>query len=181
MKVVAESDAPRNFKVFDPATEGEIASYPLLGCEEVNKAVARARKAFNSWCQSTFAERKRILLGAASVLAENAGKYADEIAAENGKTRFEALLADIFATADLMKFVAKHAEKFLKPVRVPGQLGLPFRKAYYYFRAKRGDRHHFSLELSIQPFRRADHPSHSRGKYGCSQALLPNNQKRHNR
>jgi acyl-CoA reductase-like NAD-dependent aldehyde dehydrogenase len=131
-----ESGASRKLKVFDPATETEIASYPLMDREAVNKSVARARMAFDSWRKSTFAERKRILLWAASVLAENAGKYADEIAAENGKTRFEALLADVFATADLMKFVAKNAAKFLKPVRVPGQLGLPLRKAYYCFEPK---------------------------------------------
>ena len=136
MSVVAESGASRKFQVFDPATEAEIASYPLMGREEVNQAVARARKAFDRWSNSTFDERKRILLEAAAVLADNAGKYADEIAAENGKTRFEAILADVFPTAELMKYMAKHTEKFLKPVRVPGSLALPFRKAYYCFEPK---------------------------------------------
>ncbi len=126
----------QRFTVCDPATEQEIASYPLMDAEAVANLVARAKTAYARWSHSTIAERKRVLLKAAAILAENAGRYADEIAAENGKTRFEALLADIYPTAEFMKYLAKNLGKILRPVRVPGVLALPFRKAYYCFEPK---------------------------------------------
>ncbi len=126
----------REYKVIDPATGKEIASYPLMDAGQVDEKVASARKAFPSWSQTSFKERSKIMLEASSYLAENAGRYADDIAAENGKTRFDALLADVYATADLMKYVAKNAEKFLRPVRVSAGLALPFRKAYFRYEPK---------------------------------------------
>jgi len=126
----------QNFSVADPATEQEIASYPLMNPEAVASSVARAKSAYDRWSASSFSERKLVLFNAAAILAENAAKYADEIAAENGKTRFEALLADIYPTAEFMKYIAKNLNKILKPVRVPGVIGLPFRKAYYCFEPK---------------------------------------------
>jgi len=133
---VSLTGSSRKFKVSDPATGKEIAEYPLMSAQEVEEAVGRARTAFGSWSKSSFSKRKHILERAAEVLAENAGRYAEEVAAENGKTRFEAMLAEIFTTAELMKYYAKNGEKFLKPVKVSGSLLLPGRKAYYKFEPK---------------------------------------------
>ncbi len=125
------------FTINSPATGARVASYPLMGREEVDRAVGAARIAFESWSRSTFAERKTILLRASSFLADNAGKFADEIAAENGKTRTDALIADIYTTTHLLKFYADHAEKYLKPVRgLPGIIIAPFRRCYYKFEPK---------------------------------------------
>jgi acyl-CoA reductase-like NAD-dependent aldehyde dehydrogenase len=136
MTMAANFQSGQHFSVVDPATEQEIASYPLMSPEAVAISVARAKDAYERWSVSALAERKRVMLDAAAILAENAARYADEIAAENGKTRFEALLADIYPTAEFMRYLAKNLKKILKPVRVPGVLGLPFRKAYYYFQPK---------------------------------------------
>ncbi len=127
----------RLFAINNPASGTEVARYPLMYREEVDQAIRSARQAFGSWSHSTFAERKRILLKASSFLAENAGNYADEIVAENGKTRTDALIADIFTTTHLMKFYAHHAEKYLKPVRrLPGIIIAPLRRCYYKFEPK---------------------------------------------
>ncbi len=124
------------FSVFNPATGEEVARYPLMSMADVDVVVARARKAFMTWCQTSHEARRSILNKAANVLAENAGRYADEIAAENGKTRFEALLAEVYNVSHSIKYYAKNAEKFLRPVRVPGTMLLPFRKAHYQFEPK---------------------------------------------
>ena len=136
--MTADPNTPpvKDFAVIDPATEMVVARYPLMNPEKVAEAVKRAQNGYQRWSAASFEERKRVLLDAAAVLAENAGRYADEIAAENGKTRFEALLADIYPTADFMKYTAKNLKKFLKPVRVSGSLALPFRKTYYRFEPK---------------------------------------------
>ncbi len=125
------------FAINSPASGAEVASYPLMDRAEVDQAIRSARNAFDSWSRSTFAERKKILLRAASFLAENAGRYAGQIAAENGKTRTDALIADIYTTTHLLKFYADHAEKYLKPVRgLPGIIIAPLRRCYYKFEPK---------------------------------------------
>jgi len=124
------------FVVNNPATGEEVAKYPPMDREAVDAAVARARDKFARWSETSFKERRRILKSAASILAENAEHYAGVIAAENGKTTLDALLADISTVCDVLHYYAKNAGKFLKPVRVSGNPLLPGRKAYYVFEPK---------------------------------------------
>ncbi len=126
----------RFFTIKNPATGEEVGRYPVMDREDVDRAVTLARDTFKTWSGSSFEQRSRILLKASSILGENAGKYADEIAAENGKTRTDALLAEVYTAAGLMKYYGKHVEAFLKPVRVPGIIALPLRKCYYKFEPK---------------------------------------------
>ncbi|MGC9324783.1 MAG: aldehyde dehydrogenase family protein [Desulfomonilia bacterium] len=127
----------KTFTITNPATGVDIESYPLMDREDIDKTVAAARKKFESWSQSSFTERKKILTRASQYLADNAGVYAEQIAAENGKTKLDALIADVYTSVDLLKYIAKHAEKFLKPVRnLPGSLVAPLRNCYYIFQPK---------------------------------------------
>jgi acyl-CoA reductase-like NAD-dependent aldehyde dehydrogenase len=52
----------------NPATEEEIARIPLGGAEDVNRAVAAARRAFPLWSQKPQAERSRIFSRIAAAL-----------------------------------------------------------------------------------------------------------------
>ncbi|HQP31181.1 MAG TPA: aldehyde dehydrogenase family protein, partial [Deltaproteobacteria bacterium] len=62
---------------------------------------------------------------------------AEQIAAENGKTKMDALLCDVYCAVDLLKHTAKHAEKYLKPVKgLPGTMVVPMRKNSYIFQPK---------------------------------------------
>jgi acyl-CoA reductase-like NAD-dependent aldehyde dehydrogenase len=127
----------KTFAIKNPATGLEIDSYPLMGKEDVDRVVMTARKKFESWSESSFAERKRILSRASQVLADNAGDYAEQIAAENGKTKLDALISEIFTTIDILKYLAKHAERFLKPVRnLPRSIIAHGRRCYYIFQPK---------------------------------------------
>jgi len=127
---------PKEFAIKSPATGDEVARYPLMDADEVGRAVGRAREVFATWSKSSFAERRKVLKRAAGILGDHAGHYADRISAENGKTRLDALLADVFAVADHLRYYAKNGEKFLRPVRVKGSIMMPGRKAYYTFEPK---------------------------------------------
>lgn len=132
-----DSHARRTFVIKNPATGLEIESYPLMNKEDVDRVVATARKNFETWSKSSFAERKRILTNASQHLAANAGKFAEQIAAENGKTKVDALLCDVYCAVDLLKHTANHAEKYLKPVKgLPGTMVVPLRKNSYIFQPK---------------------------------------------
>ncbi len=127
------SEAGQTFTIRNPATGEQVGEHLLMGTQEVDEAVRRARAAFGSWSKTTFAERREILLEAASHLAENAARYADVIRGETGKTGLDALLSEVFPTCDLLHYYAKHAEKALKPVKVPGIKVMPGRRAWYTF------------------------------------------------
>ncbi|KMK41775.1 aldehyde dehydrogenase [Pluralibacter gergoviae] len=63
----ADPAAPRWFTVIDPATEQAVSQLALGNEQDVDRAVAAARRAFPTWSETTVAERiallKRILTG----------------------------------------------------------------------------------------------------------------------
>jgi betaine-aldehyde dehydrogenase len=79
--------------VLNPATGEEVASAPLSGQEDVNRAVAAARRAFDGWAGTTPGERSLALLKLADRLEEHAEELSDLEAENAGKPR-KAFLED---------------------------------------------------------------------------------------
>ncbi len=121
------------FSIINPATGEKVGEHPLMGPEEVAGVVDQARRAFTIWSETPFSGRAKIFRRAAGYLAENAERYARIVCSETGKTQFDALLAEIFPTCDLLHYYAKNSENFLRPVKVGASMVLPGRKAYYTF------------------------------------------------
>src|SRR4051795_13338636 len=71
--------------VLNPATGEEIAQAPLSTKEDVDRAVAAARKAFESWSQTTPMERSNALLKLADALEERAEEIGRLEATNAGK------------------------------------------------------------------------------------------------
>lgn len=74
-------------EVLNPASAEAIAEAPLSTKEDVDRAVAAARRAFEGWATTTPGERARALLKLADALEEHAGQLADLEAANAGKPR----------------------------------------------------------------------------------------------
>jgi acyl-CoA reductase-like NAD-dependent aldehyde dehydrogenase len=70
--------------VFDSTTEEVMARVPEGAPEDVNRAVAAARAAFDSWSGTPVEERARILKAVSEKLAARQGEIAGVIAAEVG-------------------------------------------------------------------------------------------------
>src|SRR3954469_14995874 len=79
--------------VLNPATGQEIASAPLSGAEDVDRAVHAARRAFDGWAAATPGERSLALLKLADRLEEHAEELSDLEAENAGKPR-QAFLED---------------------------------------------------------------------------------------
>ena len=126
----------KTFDVISPMTRQKVGSFPQMDGKEVDAMVAKARKKFETWSVSPVKERMKILASAADILAENALDYAARISAENGKTQFEAMVADIFSSCDVMHYYSQTAEKTLAPVKVKGNTMMPGRKLYYVYEPK---------------------------------------------
>lgn len=101
------------FAAVNPATAEPFADVYRAGPNEVNMAVASARKAFLSWSKTPVADRQRYL---ARVLEEVRRAHEDVarlIATEQGKPVGEARAVDIVPAADTLRYLSRHAGELL--------------------------------------------------------------------
>ncbi|HYD87355.1 MAG TPA: aldehyde dehydrogenase family protein [Vitreimonas sp.] len=75
---------PRMHDVINPANEEPCGRISLGSAEDVNKAVAAAKKAFDTWSQSTIDERKALLDNVIAVYQRRLGEMAETISMEMG-------------------------------------------------------------------------------------------------
>jgi betaine-aldehyde dehydrogenase len=92
--------------VLNPATGEEIAQAPLSGAADIDTAVAAARRAFESWSQSTPAARAEALLAIAGAIEEHGEELAREEAINAGKPLAAVLGDEIGVMADNLRFFA---------------------------------------------------------------------------
>ena len=72
--------------VFNPATGAEQARVVLGGPAEVDTAVAAAAKAFETWSESSLAQRTQVMFAFRQLLVEHEEELGRIISAEHGKT-----------------------------------------------------------------------------------------------
>uniref|UniRef100_A0ACD5VBY4 Uncharacterized protein n=1 Tax=Avena sativa TaxID=4498 RepID=A0ACD5VBY4_AVESA len=130
----------KTFPTLDPRTGEEIARVAEGDAEDINRAVAAARKAFDEgpWPRMTAYERSRILLRFADLI----DKHNDEIAAletwDNGKPYEQAAQIEVPMVARLMRYYAgwvdkihglvvpadgpHHVQVLYEPIGVAGQI-----------------------------------------------------------
>jgi len=87
-----ESMSSKTFPVYDPATEEVIAQVPDSDADDVNRAVAAAKSAFEDgpWASTTAQERGRTLFRLAEKIRQNAAYLAELEARNCGKPIVEA-------------------------------------------------------------------------------------------
>jgi betaine-aldehyde dehydrogenase len=93
-------------EVTNPANGEVIADMPLSGEEDVNRAVAAAKAAFDGWSTTTPAERATAMLKLADILDEHAEELSDLEAADAGKPRNAFLEDEMPAVSDTLRFFA---------------------------------------------------------------------------
>jgi len=110
------------FTVENPATGETIARCAIAGEEEVNRAVAAARKAFPDWSERSYEERGELLAAVAARLEERLEELAELESRETGRCLKETLAHDLPATAGLFRYFAGVAPALLgENIPVPGE------------------------------------------------------------
>ncbi len=114
----------KTFEVFNPADGSVIARVPDSEREDINRAVAAARRAFESApCRRMSpSERGRLLWRIGDLILEHADELAELESLDNGKPRAVARVADVPLSADLFHYMAGWATKIegnTIPISVP--------------------------------------------------------------
>jgi malonate-semialdehyde dehydrogenase (acetylating)/methylmalonate-semialdehyde dehydrogenase len=85
------SNSARTQPVFNPATGEQSAILPLSTLDEVNAAVAAAKRAFPAWSNTPPMKRARVMFRFKELLDRHADDIAREISREHGKVHDDAL------------------------------------------------------------------------------------------
>ncbi len=93
-------------EVLDPSTAEPIAEAPLSTKEDVDRAVAAAGRAFETWSVTTPGERAQCLLRLADAVEEHVDELSDLESANAGKPRHAFLEDEIPAAVDQLRFFA---------------------------------------------------------------------------
>jgi phenylacetaldehyde dehydrogenase len=103
----------KTFETPNPATGATLANVAEGDTEDVNRAVAAARQAFDEgpWGRLTPSERGRIIWRIGDLILEHAEELAQLEALDNGKPYAVALAADVPLAADLFHYMAGWATK----------------------------------------------------------------------
>ena len=107
-----ESASGKTFETYDPATGTVLASVAEGDAQDVDLAVAAARKALDGpWAKLTPSERGRIVHRIGDLIMEHADELAELETLDNGKPKAVALAADVPLAADLFWYMAGWATK----------------------------------------------------------------------
>ena len=126
-----EAASGKRFDVHNPATDEVIATVAEGDREDINRAVAAARRSFESgpWSRATPSERGRLLWKLADLLEEHLDEFAEIESLDNGKPRTVAAAADVPLAIDLFRYMAGWATKIEDttiPISVPYMPGSEF-------------------------------------------------------
>ena len=127
----SEAASGKTFDTYNPATGEVLARVAEGDREDINRAVAAARKAFESgpWPNLTASERGKLIWRLADLLEKNLEEFATLESLDNGKPLTIARAADVPLAVDLFRYMAGWATKIegaTFPISVPYAPGAKF-------------------------------------------------------
>jgi len=122
----------KTFAVFDPATGETIAQVADGEAEDIDLAVAAARRSFNkgTWRNLTPTERGKILWHVGDLILDHLDEFAQLESLDNGKPIGVARVADVPLAADLFHYMAGWATK-IEGATIP--ISVPYAPGAKYF------------------------------------------------
>ncbi|CEM30451.1 unnamed protein product [Vitrella brassicaformis CCMP3155] len=106
-----ESSALETFKTHDPATGDLIATVQQANEEDVNKAVAAAKRAFPNWSQADGRFRRDCLYRLADLMERHIDELAEMESRDSGKPITEAKTVDLPLAIEAIRYYAGWADK----------------------------------------------------------------------
>jgi acyl-CoA reductase-like NAD-dependent aldehyde dehydrogenase len=104
--------------VENPATGEVIATLPATTPDDLKEMAARGRRAQPGWEALGFDGRAKVLRRMQKWVLDNDERFLDTLVAETGKTREDAVLAELGYAAGSLGFWAKNARKYLADEKI---------------------------------------------------------------
>jgi len=111
-----------SYQSFNPATGKLVKSFNEINDVEFEKKIATAAACYEEWRHTTYAQRAVIVAKAAAILKAKIDDFARPMTIEMGKRISEAR-GEVEFSAQILEYYAKHAEKFLAPVKLHPTVG----------------------------------------------------------
>jgi len=117
-----DSASGETFDCVNPATEGVLAQVASCAEEDVDRAVAEARRAFDSgsWSAAPPGERKRTLLKLAGLISDNLEEFALLESLDMGKPVCDAAKLDVPGSAAIFQWYAEAIDKVYDEIAPTG-------------------------------------------------------------
>jgi succinate-semialdehyde dehydrogenase/glutarate-semialdehyde dehydrogenase len=134
MPEIEDRDHPRPFRPphrkdqhmayqsINPATGKLVKNFDELTDAQLEAKLATAAKCFQSWKQTSFAERAAVIAKAAEILHAKADEFAQIMTLEMGKRISEAR-GEVEFSSNILAYYAKNAERFLAPAKLNPSIG----------------------------------------------------------
>ncbi|MDQ8030480.1 MAG: aldehyde dehydrogenase family protein, partial [Bordetella sp.] len=100
----------RTEPVLDPSTGRTLAQLPHASSQDIEAALASARRGFEVWRETPAIERSRIMLKAVAIIQSRVDAIAATVAAEQGKPMTDAR-GEVLRAADMIQFCAEEARR----------------------------------------------------------------------
>jgi succinate-semialdehyde dehydrogenase/glutarate-semialdehyde dehydrogenase len=110
----------------NPASDELLGSYEQGSAAEVKSLIARGREAQAAWAAQSYSERSARVAALGRVVAARADELAAVISANNGKTRIDALAAEVLPAVLAVGYYRRRGRRLSRPTRVGGGSVLMF-------------------------------------------------------
>ncbi len=104
----------------NPATGESLGKTPLTAPDEIKNIVNQAAGVQEKWARVPVGERSKTVLKIRDYLVNNGDRLAEVIAADNGKTRTDAMATEILPAAMAVSYYCKNAKKILRDEKIKG-------------------------------------------------------------
>src|ERR1700694_4753896 len=105
------------YQTVNPFNNEAVASFEDLTDEQAMELLGQAEKTFESWSQTSFAERTAVIKRSAAILRERSDEFARLLTLEMGKLYAESL-GEVALTADIFTYYAENGAAFLAHERL---------------------------------------------------------------
>jgi succinate-semialdehyde dehydrogenase / glutarate-semialdehyde dehydrogenase len=110
------------YQSINPATGTLVKNFDELTDRQLEAKLAAAAKCFQSWKQTSFADRTAIIAKAAEILHSKADAFAQIMTLEMGKRISEAR-GEVEFSSNILAYYARNAERFLAPAKLNPSIG----------------------------------------------------------
>jgi aldehyde dehydrogenase (NAD+) len=124
-----EADSGETFETTSPANSEKLGVFPKSGAEDVDRAVAAAKEAFEGWRLVPAPKRGEILFRFAGLVAEHKAELTDLMSHEMGKVRAEAG-GDVQEAIDMSYYMAGEGRRLsgqTTPSELPDKFNMSVR------------------------------------------------------